>query len=69
MVDGKNSLDFGDYGLVNITAVAAISDVDDCLDSFRQPPKDPSALSDNGKVVEDICSIILVIADLLLQRT
>ncbi|XP_022932472.1 pectinesterase inhibitor-like [Cucurbita moschata] len=68
MVDGKNSLEFGDYGLVNITATAAMSDVDNCLDSFAQPPKDPSALFDNGKAVKDICSIILVIADLLLGR-
>ncbi|XP_022933241.1 pectinesterase inhibitor-like [Cucurbita moschata] len=66
--DGKNDLGEGDYNGVNIKASAAMTEVGDCLDSFTQPPKDPSALSGNGKTVEDICSIILVIANLLLGR-
>ncbi|XP_022949197.1 pectinesterase inhibitor-like [Cucurbita moschata] len=64
--DGKNYLGEGDYNGVNIKASAAMTEANDCLDSFTQPPKDPSALSGNGKTVEDICSIILVIANLLL---
>ncbi|XP_022949094.1 pectinesterase inhibitor-like [Cucurbita moschata] len=66
--DGKNDLGEGDYNGVNIKASAAMTEAGDCLDSFTQPPKDPSALSGNGKTVEDICSIILVIANLLLGR-
>ncbi|XP_022932476.1 pectinesterase inhibitor-like [Cucurbita moschata] len=66
--DGKNYLGKGDYNSVNTMASAAMTEAGDCLDSFMQPPKDPSALSDNGKAVEDICSIILVIGNLLLGR-
>ena len=66
--DGKVNLGKGDYNGVNIKASAAMTEAGDCLDSFSQPPKDPSALSGNGKTVEDICSIILVIANLLLGR-
>ncbi|XP_022930195.1 pectinesterase inhibitor-like [Cucurbita moschata] len=66
--DGKVNLGEGDYNGVNIKASAAMTEAGDCLDSFAQPPKDPSAFSGNGKTVEDICSIILVIANLLLGR-
>ncbi|XP_023549346.1 pectinesterase inhibitor-like [Cucurbita pepo subsp. pepo] len=66
--DGKSNLREGDYNGVNIKASAAMTEADDCLDSFTQPPKDPSALSGNGEAMENICSIILVIANLLLGR-
>ncbi|XP_023523299.1 pectinesterase inhibitor-like [Cucurbita pepo subsp. pepo] len=66
--DGKNYLGKGDYNSVNTMASAAMTEAGDCLDSFMQPPKDPSTLFDNGKAVEDICSIILVIGNLLLGR-
>ncbi|XP_023523652.1 pectinesterase inhibitor-like [Cucurbita pepo subsp. pepo] len=68
IVDGKNYLGKGDYNGVNTMASIAMTEARDCLDSFMQPPKDPSALSGNGKVVEDICNIILVIANRLLGR-
>ncbi|XP_023549425.1 pectinesterase inhibitor-like [Cucurbita pepo subsp. pepo] len=64
--DGKKYLGEGDYNGVNIKASAAMTEAGDCLDSFTQPPEDPSALPGNGKAVEDICSIILVIANLLI---
>ncbi|XP_022972908.1 pectinesterase inhibitor-like [Cucurbita maxima] len=57
--DGKNYLGKGDYNGINTMASAAMMEAGDCLDSFMQPSKDPSVLSDNGKAVEDICSIIL----------
>ena len=68
IVDGKNYLVKGDYNGVNSMASIAMTEAGDCLDSFMQLPKESSALSGNGKVVEDICSIILAIANLLLGR-
>ncbi|XP_022972896.1 pectinesterase inhibitor-like [Cucurbita maxima] len=68
IVDGKNYLGKGDYNGVNTMASTAMTEAGNCLDSFIQPPKDSTALSGSGKVVEDICSIILVIANLLLGR-
>lgn len=64
---GKN-LASGDYNGVNVHASGAMTEADDCQDNFAQPPTDPSALSANAKALEDICSIILVIANLLLGR-
>ncbi|XP_023549429.1 pectinesterase inhibitor-like [Cucurbita pepo subsp. pepo] len=64
----KSNLGKGDYNGVNIQASRAITEASDCLDNFTQPPKDPSTLSGNGKAVEDICNIVLVIANLLLGR-
>ncbi|XP_022973411.1 pectinesterase inhibitor-like [Cucurbita maxima] len=66
--DGKKYLWEGDYNGVNIKASAVMTEAGDCLDNFTQLPKDPWALSGNGKTVEDICSIILVIGNLLLER-
>ncbi|XP_022953889.1 pectinesterase inhibitor-like [Cucurbita moschata] len=62
----KSNLENGDYNGVNTYASAAMTEADDCLDSLTKPPKDSSALSDDGKTVEDICSIILVVSNLLI---
>uniref|UniRef100_A0A9I9E2M2 Uncharacterized protein n=1 Tax=Cucumis melo TaxID=3656 RepID=A0A9I9E2M2_CUCME len=42
-----------------------MTDIDDCQDKFVQPPKDTSLLLENGKTLNNICSIILVISNLL----
>ncbi|XP_022991760.1 pectinesterase inhibitor-like [Cucurbita maxima] len=62
----KGYLGKGDYNGLNIKASATMTEAGDCLDSFTQPLKDPSALSGNGEAMENICSIILVIANLIL---
>ncbi|XP_022953894.1 pectinesterase inhibitor-like [Cucurbita moschata] len=67
--DAKYNLEKGDYNGVNIQASGAMTEVGDCLDNFTQPPKNPSVLSNNEKVVEDMCSIILVISNLLQGRS
>ncbi|XP_022953891.1 pectinesterase inhibitor-like [Cucurbita moschata] len=66
--DGKDNLGEGDYIGLNIKAFAAMTEASDGLDNFTQSLKDPSVLPANGKAVEDISCIILVIANLLLGR-
>ncbi|XP_038896411.1 pectinesterase inhibitor-like [Benincasa hispida] len=66
--DAKNYLATGDYDGVNIQASGAMTETDDCQDNFTQSPMDGSGLSKHGKALEDICSIILVIANILLGR-
>ncbi|KAA0054660.1 pectinesterase inhibitor-like [Cucumis melo var. makuwa] len=55
----------GDFNAVNIVTSGAMTEIDDCQDKFAQPPKDTSLLLKNGKTLNDICSIILVISNLL----
>ncbi|TYK02953.1 pectinesterase inhibitor-like [Cucumis melo var. makuwa] len=62
----KSNLASGDFNGVNIATSGIMTAVDDCQDSFKQPPKDTSMLLKNGKTLNDVCSIILVISNLLL---
>ncbi|KAE8637274.1 hypothetical protein CSA_021751 [Cucumis sativus] len=55
----------GDFNGVNIVTSGAMTNIGDCQDKFAQPPKDTSLLLKNGKTLNDICSIILVISNLL----
>ncbi|XP_022138711.1 pectinesterase inhibitor-like [Momordica charantia] len=57
----------GDYNGVNLAGSAVMSTVDDCRANFETGPADTSSLSTNGKTLDDISSIILVISNLLLQ--
>ncbi|XP_022991761.1 pectinesterase inhibitor-like [Cucurbita maxima] len=67
--DAKYNLGKGDYNGANIQASGAMTEAGDCLDNFTLLPKNPSVLSNNEKVVEDMCSIILIISNLLLVRS
>ncbi|XP_022953893.1 pectinesterase inhibitor-like [Cucurbita moschata] len=62
----KGYLGKGDYKGLNTYTFGAMTEVDACLFSLSKLPKDSSTLPGNGKAVEDIYSIILVIANLLL---
>ncbi|XP_023549424.1 pectinesterase inhibitor-like [Cucurbita pepo subsp. pepo] len=64
----KGYLGKGDYKGLNTYTFGAMTEVDACLFSLSKLPKDPSTLPGNGKAVEDIYSIILVIANLLLEH-
>ncbi|XP_050938846.1 pectinesterase inhibitor-like [Cucumis melo] len=63
--NAQKDLALGDFNTVNIVTSGAMTDIDDCQDKFVQPPKDTSLLWENGKTLNDICSIILVISNLL----
>uniref|UniRef100_A0A1S3B9K9 Pectinesterase inhibitor domain-containing protein n=1 Tax=Cucumis melo TaxID=3656 RepID=A0A1S3B9K9_CUCME len=63
--NGQKDLALGDFNAVNIVTSGAMTEIDDCQDKFSQPPKDTSLLLKNGKTLNDICSIILVISNLL----
>ncbi|XP_050943693.1 pectinesterase inhibitor-like [Cucumis melo] len=61
--NGQKDLALGDFNAVNIVTSGAMTEIDDCQDKFSQPPKDTSLLLKNGKTLNDICSIILVISN------
>ncbi|XP_022138608.1 pectinesterase inhibitor-like [Momordica charantia] len=61
----QNYLAVGDYNGVNVEASAVMTEVGECDGTFRNPPADTSSLTKNGKTLEDLCSIILVISNLL----
>uniref|UniRef100_A0A9I9E7Z4 Pectinesterase inhibitor domain-containing protein n=1 Tax=Cucumis melo TaxID=3656 RepID=A0A9I9E7Z4_CUCME len=63
--NAQKDLALGDFNAVNIVTSGAMTEIDDCQDKFAQPPKDTSLLLKNGKTLNDICSIILVISNLL----
>ncbi|XP_031742871.1 pectinesterase inhibitor [Cucumis sativus] len=62
--NAKSNLASGDFNGVNIATSGVMTSVSDCLDSFKQLRIDPSLLKD-GKTLNDVCSIILVISNLL----
>ncbi|XP_038907188.1 pectinesterase inhibitor-like [Benincasa hispida] len=61
----QEDLAAGDFNAVNIATSGAMTEIDDCQDNFKQPPTDTSMLLKNGRTLNDICSIILVISNLL----
>ncbi|XP_050935229.1 pectinesterase inhibitor-like [Cucumis melo] len=63
--NAQKDLVLGDFNGVNIVTSGAMTGIDDCQDKLAQPPKDTSLLLKNGKTLNDICSIILVISNLL----
>ena len=63
--NARKDLALGDFNGVNIVTSGAMTNIGDCQDKFAQPPKDTSLLLKNGKTLNDICSIILVISNLL----
>ncbi|KAE8637369.1 hypothetical protein CSA_022903 [Cucumis sativus] len=63
--NAQKDLALGDFNGVNIVTSGAMTNIGDCQDKFAQPPKDTSLLLKNGKTLNDICSIILVISNLL----
>ncbi|KAA0054659.1 pectinesterase inhibitor-like [Cucumis melo var. makuwa] len=63
--NAQKDLALGDFNGVNIVTSSAMTGIDDCQDKLAQPPKDISLLLKNGKTLNDICSIILVISNLL----
>ncbi|XP_050935203.1 pectinesterase inhibitor-like [Cucumis melo] len=63
--NAQKNLAIGDFNAVNIVTSGAMTEIDDCQDKFVQPPKDTSLLLKNGKTLNDICSIILVVSNLL----
>ncbi|XP_022143514.1 pectinesterase inhibitor-like [Momordica charantia] len=65
--DATRYLASGDYNGVNVEASAAMTNADDCEGNFTAP-RPESELTKNSKTLEDICSIILVISNLLLGR-
>ncbi|KAA0061809.1 pectinesterase inhibitor-like [Cucumis melo var. makuwa] len=62
--NAQKDLALGDFNAINIVTSGAMTEIDDCQDKFGQPPKDTSLLK-NDKTLNDICSIILVISNLL----
>lgn len=65
--NAEKNLAIGDFNGVNIATSGVMTTIDDCQDNFKQPPTDKSSLLKNGKTLNDICSIILVISNLLPQ--
>ncbi|XP_050935237.1 pectinesterase inhibitor-like [Cucumis melo] len=63
--NAQKDLALGDFNGVNIVTSGAMIGIDDCQDKLAQPPKDTSLLLKNGKTLNDICNIILVISNLL----
>ncbi|KAA0033474.1 pectinesterase inhibitor-like [Cucumis melo var. makuwa] len=63
--NAQKDLALGDFNGVNIVTSGAMTGIDDCQDKLAQLPKDTSLLLKNGKTLNDICSIILVISNLL----
>ncbi|TYJ96375.1 pectinesterase inhibitor-like [Cucumis melo var. makuwa] len=63
--NAQKDMAIGDFNGVNIVISGAMTEIDDCQDKFVQPPKVTSSLLKNGKTLKDICSIILVISNLL----
>ncbi|CAK9328927.1 unnamed protein product [Citrullus colocynthis] len=63
--NAQNYLATSDFNGVNLATSGVMTAVDDCQDSFEQPLIDTSLLLENGKTLIDICSIILVISNLL----
>lgn len=63
--NAQKDLASGDFNGVNVATSGAMTSVDDCEDDFKQPPADTSSLLKDGKTLNDICSIILVISNLL----
>ncbi|KAA0057115.1 pectinesterase inhibitor-like [Cucumis melo var. makuwa] len=63
--NAQKDLALGDFNAVNIATSGAMTEIDDCQDKFTQPLKDTSLLLKNGKTLNDICNIILVISNLL----
>ncbi|XP_038893354.1 pectinesterase inhibitor-like [Benincasa hispida] len=55
----------GDYLDVTDLTTGVVAAVAKCLAKFKKPPPDASGLTKNGKTLEDLCSIVLVLADLL----
>lgn len=55
----------GDYQDVSVLTNGVVAAVEQCLGNFKTPPADASALTKNGNTVEDLCSIVLVLSDLL----
>ncbi|XP_038876296.1 pectinesterase inhibitor-like [Benincasa hispida] len=55
----------GDFNGVNLATSGIMTTINDCQDSFEHPPRDHSLLPKKSKTLKDICSIILVISNLL----
>lgn len=55
----------GDYLDVTDLTAGVVAAVDKCLADFKKPPADASGLTKKGNTLEDLCSIVLVLADLL----
>lgn len=63
--NAEKYLAIADFNGVNIATSGVMTTVDDCQDNFKQLPIDTSLLPKNGRTLNDICSIILVISNLL----
>lgn len=63
--DATGLLNSGDYNGVNLHASAAMTETDDCEENFKEPPFDPSQLPKRDEDFDFLCSIILVISNLL----
>ena len=62
---GKQYLALGGYIVVTVQVIGATNDVDQCLDTFNQPPPEPSSLPRNVKNLRDICDIASYVAHTL----
>ncbi|XP_022958860.1 pectinesterase inhibitor-like [Cucurbita moschata] len=48
---------YGSYIVADLNTMGAFTDSGDCLNSFNQPPPEPSALQKSVKNLNDICEI------------
>lgn len=55
----------GNYNGVNSATSSVIKSVNDCEGNFRQPPAGPSALPRLNEELKDLCSITLVISNMI----
>ena len=63
--EAQKHLADGDYLDVTDLTAGVVAAVDKCLADFKKPPADASGLTKKGNTLEDLCSIVLVLADLL----
>ncbi|KAA0054581.1 pectinesterase inhibitor-like [Cucumis melo var. makuwa] len=63
--NAQKNLALGDFNAVNIVTSGAMTEINDCQDKLAQPSKNTLLLLKNGKTINDICNIILVVSNLL----
>lgn len=63
----KTDLSSRDYGGANVETTGVLNEIRDCEGRFEGAPADPSRLPKRNKDLENICSIILVISNIMSQ--